>query len=86
MSSITEVTDPHFIEIPTGDTIEPTSHKILIYPFERYEISIKVGPNNEFLGIVEVKVNNQFMSYFRSNGNCGYHDVSDSYLDEKPEK
>jgi len=37
--------------------------KEIVYPFHKYEITVKVSPNNEFIGISKVKVNKDFRSY-----------------------
>ena len=45
----------------TGSSGPPEEFRIIEYPFEKYVISVKMGPYNEFLGIVEVRINKDFL-------------------------
>lgn len=47
--------------------------------FYRYTIKVKLGAANEFLGIVEVGVNQDFRSLRERIESQGGHDVSDFY-------
>jgi len=55
------------------------NYKTIIYPFDKYQITIKVTPNNEFIGITEVKINKDFLSYKQKIARKGYHDVDEYY-------
>ena len=39
------------------------NYNTIIYPFDKYLITIQVTPNNEFIGITEIKINKDFLSY-----------------------
>lgn len=54
-------------------------YRVIVYPFGRYEIFVKVSANNEFIGIVEVKVNKDFLSYKQKITPKGFHDVEEFY-------
>jgi len=47
-----------FVRQATGSTDEIGEYKII--SFDIYEITVKLSPRNEFLGIVEVKLNKDF--------------------------
>lgn len=57
----------------------PSSYKDIIYPFDKYEIKVRLTPNNEFIGIVEVKINKDFLSYKQRVTSKGFHDVEEFY-------
>ena len=62
------------------DTTSPTpSVRIVSVQFDRYTIKVKLGGANEFLGIVEVGVNQDFRSLRERIESEGSHDVSDFY-------
>jgi len=50
-----------------------------VYPFDKYEITVRLSPTNEFIGIVEVKVNKDFLSYKQKSTSKGSHDVEKYY-------
>ena len=35
----------------------------IIYPFEMYEITVKLSPDGKFMGIEEVQINKDFRSF-----------------------
>ncbi|GAI43482.1 unnamed protein product, partial [marine sediment metagenome] len=53
-----------------------------LYPFDKYLITIKLSPSNEFIGIVEIKVNKDFLSYKQKLPPKGFHDVEEFYKEE----
>jgi hypothetical protein len=53
--------------------------KIILYPFDKYQIKIKLTPSNEFIGIVEVKVNKEFLSHKQKITSQGFLDVEEFY-------
>lgn len=65
----------------TGNHEELDNYKIINFPFEKYEIKIKLTPNNEFVEVIEVKVNKNFLSYKQKTKPKGYHDVKEFYPD-----
>lgn len=68
-----------FIRQATGSMSRSEEYRIIPYTFDIYEIKVKVSPNNEFLGIVEVKVNKDFLSHKQRLSKQSYLDVSDYY-------
>ena len=38
-------------------------HRTVVYPFGIYEVTIRLGDSNEFLGIVEVKADKDFIAF-----------------------
>lgn len=64
-------------EQDTGDTSVPC--RTIVVPFDRYEIVIRLGPGNEFMGIAEVKVSKDFLTFQQKTQSHGYHDVEDLY-------
>ncbi|MDD4980789.1 MAG: hypothetical protein PHC54_05960 [Candidatus Omnitrophica bacterium] len=63
----------------TGDSNLTQESRTIVYPFERFNITVKVSPSNEFVGITEVEINKDFMSYKQKNAQQGYHDVEQFY-------
>jgi hypothetical protein len=63
----------------TGGREAPENYKLVVYPFGRYLITIKLSLNNEFIGIEEVKVNKDFLSYKQKIPSKGFHDVEEFY-------
>ena len=63
----------------TGGHDESDDYKTIIYPFDKYQIEVKVTPSNEFIGIIEVKINKDFLSYKQKMALKGYHDVDEFY-------
>lgn len=41
---------------------EITSH-LVTCPFDRFEVKVKLGPSNEFLGVASVAVSKDFLSF-----------------------
>lgn len=61
-----------------GQGISP-SYKDIIYLFGKYEIKVRLTPDNEFIGIIEVKVNKNFLSYKQKLTPNSFHDVEEFY-------
>lgn len=60
--------------------------RIVDVPFDKYIIKIRLSSTNEFLGIEEVKVNKEFLSYSQqltALSSQGYHDVEEYYQEEE---
>ena len=71
----------------TGSHGDFEEFKIVTYPFDRYLIKVKLTPTNEFIGIVEVSVNKDFLSHQQRLvflTSLGLHDVEEFY-EEKEE-
>lgn len=63
----------------TGDNSLTQESRSIVYPFERFNITVKVSSSNEFVGITEVEINKDFMSYKQKIAQQGYHDVEQFY-------
>jgi len=70
-----------FTQDATGRGGKAEDYRIISYPFDKYEIKVKVSPSNEFLGVVEVGVNKDFLSQKQKISIKGYHDVDQFYVD-----
>jgi len=57
----------------------PLEYRDVVYPFRKYEITVRLTPDNEFIGIVEVKINKDFISYKQRLATKGFHDVDEFY-------
>ena len=68
----------HESETPDITSSTPSS-KIVRVQFDRYTITVKLGEANEFLGITEVAVSQDFRSLQQKLESTGSHDVSDYY-------
>ena len=58
---------------------ELEGYKTITYPFEQYQIKIKLTPSNEFVGITEVKLNKDFLSHKQRIDTYSSHDVEEFY-------
>ena len=63
----------------TGGRAIPKDYKEIVYPFGKYEITVRLSLNNEFVGISEVKINKDFLSYKQKISSKGFHDVDEFY-------
>jgi len=63
----------------TGSHEEPDDYKIVVYPFDKYQIKVKLTTSNEFIGIIEVKINKEFLSHKQKVASQGFHDVDEFY-------
>ncbi len=63
----------------TGSHDEPSDYKTILYPFDKYQITVKLTPANEFIGIAEVKINKEFLSHKQKITPQGFHDVDEFY-------
>ncbi|MEI6135488.1 MAG: hypothetical protein WCP72_10980 [Desulfomonile sp.] len=59
--------------------------RTVTFPFGIYDVKIEISPKNEFIRIVEVKANKDFMSYEQKRGRGAFQDVKDYYRDEDDE-
>jgi hypothetical protein len=66
-----------FTSQATGSVGE--DYKIISYPFDKYVIKVRVSLRNEFVGIVEVKVNKDFLSHKQKIGIQTHLDVDEYY-------
>lgn len=63
----------------TGSHDLADNFKEIIYPFDKYQIKIKLTNANEFIEIMEVKVNKEFLSYKQKLTSQGFIDVNEDY-------
>lgn len=63
----------------TGGSILRKNKSQLVYPFGKYNITVKLSNKNEFMGISEIRLNKDFRSYKQRLVTKGYHDVEDFY-------
>jgi len=63
----------------TGGRDISKEYKEIVCPFDKYEITVKLSLNNEFIGISGVKVNKDFLSYKQKISPKGFHDVDEFY-------
>lgn len=66
----------------TGIIDEPVSIKFIKYPFDRYNITVAISSNNEFIGITEVQLNEDFRSYKLKRTSQFSAEVEDFYFKE----
>jgi len=71
-----------FTEQGTGRLGEIRDYRLISYPFGRYEIKIKVTLNNEFIEIVEVGINKDFLTQKQKVNLQGFHDVDKFYVEQ----
>ena len=65
----------------TGHLGETSPSNTIVYDFDKYSIVVLVGPRNEFLGIDEVRVHQDFLSLAQRSQRAGAEDVSSYYFD-----
>ena len=63
----------------TGSQENFEEYKIVECVFDRYLIKVKLTPKNEFMGIVEIKVNKDFLSHEQKITPKGFHDIDEFY-------
>lgn len=54
-------------------------YKTIVYSFDKYEIDVQLGSNDEFIGVTGVKINKDFVAYEKKRMPLGYHDVDYLY-------
>ncbi|MGA2574180.1 MAG: hypothetical protein ABSF36_08315 [Candidatus Methanomethylicaceae archaeon] len=63
----------------TGGHSISQEYKTIVFPFDKYEITVKLTLNNEFVNIEGVKINKDFTSYKQKITSNGFHDVEKFY-------
>jgi hypothetical protein len=63
----------------TGSIMTPESGKSISYPFGKYVIKVKLTDDNKFMGILEIKINKDFLDYKQKLISKGIHDVDEYY-------
>lgn len=67
---------------PTGEAIDQIEHKIIKFPFGKYELTLKLSANNEFLDVLEIRINKDFAASIKEKQRKGFHDVDEFYPEE----
>jgi len=63
----------------TGSKEIPEDIIIKTVQFDKYNIKVKVSKDNEFLDIMEIEVNKDFLAHKKKITPAGVHDVDDYY-------
>lgn len=64
----------------TGE-LEDKDYKIIEYPFDKYLLKIALTITNEFLAVVEIKINKDFLTYKEKIINQSHYDVDEYYYE-----
>lgn len=54
-------------------------YKIIVWPYDKYEIKLKLSLDDKFIDIVEIKINKNFLSFKQKIASAGFHDVDEFY-------
>ena len=63
----------------TGSHEDFEDYKIITFPFDKYQIKVKLTPTNEFIEIIEIKINKDFLSYKQKITPLGFHNIEEFY-------
>ncbi len=66
-------------------TGERDEEVVLVYPFDKYRIEVKVDPNGKFLGITGVRIKTDFIPLMHKLNQTGYLDLSEVYPEDSEE-
>jgi len=71
-------------ELVTRDTGDIDSQKLfdIAYRIGKYLVVVQVNQNREFMGISEIRVDEDFLSPMQRASQGGYHDVHRFYFEE----
>lgn len=72
-NDINDETGSHFVE---------NDIKIIDYPFEKYQIKIKLNAEGKFLGIIQVSINKEFLSHAQKISSSEVHDIEEFYRED----
>jgi hypothetical protein len=62
--------------------MSPPPARLVTIRFDKYDVTVRIGPANEFLGIEEIGVSKSFLSLEQRRDTVGHHDVNDLYEDK----
>jgi hypothetical protein len=68
-----------FTDKATGSHEKEEKYKTIVYPFDRFLITIKVTQANEFIAVTEVAIRQDFLSRRQRISPKGGHDVEEFY-------
>ena len=60
---------------------DPGERHLVVVPYEEYEIVVEVTQEGHFVGIVEIRIKQDFLSPVQRAAASGYHDVESFYED-----
>ncbi len=66
-------------------TGERDEEAILVYPFDKYKIEVKVDLKGKFLGITGVRIKTDFIPLMQKLNQTGYLDLSKVYPEDPEE-
>ena len=72
----------------TGSHGKAEETRTVVYPFDRYSITVELTADNRFVGIVAVTVNRAFLNHrqrLAALTKIGYHDVEEYYKEDEVE-
>jgi len=71
--------------LPDDPTTPPSSPPHLVQVIcGPYEVTLILGPQNEFLGIQQIAISQDFRSQQQKLASLRFHDVSDIYDEDEP--
>ncbi len=75
----TGMIDPTELEEKGTGFIDSNEYLIVEYPFGKYTVKVKLSLKQEFIGILEIKINKEFIDFKQKMTSQGYHDVDEFY-------
>lgn len=75
----TGLIDPIESEETGTGFIDSDEYIIVDYPFDKYTVKVKLTLHHEFIGILEIKINKEFLDFKQKMISHGYHDVDEFY-------
>ena len=67
----------------TGESEKVQNFKSIIYPIGKYEVTVRLSAEGQFIAIDEVKINKSFINYRKLSTSGDYHDVDEFYKEKK---
>ncbi|OHB72845.1 MAG: hypothetical protein A2V70_01510 [Planctomycetes bacterium RBG_13_63_9] len=63
----------------TGADLDENRHKLVIVPYENFEIVVCLSEDNRFLGVAGLRIKKDFLSPEQRAANTGVFDVDEFY-------
>jgi hypothetical protein len=63
----------------TGQALEDLAEKVIPVRFAQYEVLVRLGEDQRFLGIEGINISKSFLSQAQKVQTSGFHDVEDLY-------
>jgi hypothetical protein len=70
----------HDMDVPTSPSLPPARRELV--PFGQYEVTVLLGPSNEFLGVLQIAIKKDFLSQEQKLLAHDVHHVEDIYKDD----